>query len=61
MSLCDLDLDRTMSNVELVQASFTYYNVLKFQIDYLIFLSYVKTHTHTYTHTHTHTHTHTTL
>ena len=29
----DLDLDRTMPNVELVRAIFKYYNMFKFQMD----------------------------
>ena len=29
MSCCDLDLDRTMSNIELVQAIIIYYNIFK--------------------------------
>ena len=29
----DLDLDRTMPNVELVRAIFIYYNMFKFQVD----------------------------
>ena len=28
----DLDLDRTMPNVELIQAIFIYYNMFKFQV-----------------------------
>ena len=40
----DLDLDRTMPNIELVRAIFIYYNVLN-------------THTRTRARAHTHTHT----
>ena len=29
----DLDLDRTMPNVELVRAIFIYYNMFKFQVN----------------------------
>ena len=29
----DLDLDRTMPNVELVRAIFIYYNMFKFEVD----------------------------
>ena len=29
---CDLDLDQTMPNVELIQDIFIYYNVFKFQV-----------------------------
>ena len=29
----DLDLDRTMPNVELVQAIFIHYNMFKFEVD----------------------------
>ena len=37
----DLDLDRTMPNVELIQAIFIYYNIFKFHVPRLIiFLSY---------------------
>ena len=32
-SLCDLDLDRTMPNVEVVRVSFIHYLMLKFQVD----------------------------
>ena len=32
----DLDLDRTMPNVELVQAIFIYYNMFKFEVDWTI-------------------------
>ena len=31
------DIDRTMTNVELVSAIFMYYDMLKFQNDWLIF------------------------
>ena len=30
---CDLDLDRTMPNVEIVRAIFKYKNMFKFQVD----------------------------
>ena len=33
MSRCDLDLDRTMHNVELIRAIFIYYNMFKFHTD----------------------------
>ena len=32
----DLDLDRTMPNVELVRAIFIYYNMFKFQVNWTI-------------------------
>ena len=32
-SRCDLDLDRTMPNVELVLAIFKYYNMFKFHVN----------------------------
>ena len=32
----DLDLDRTMPNVELIRAIFKYYNMIKFQGDWTI-------------------------
>ena len=58
----DLDLDRTMPNVELIQDTFVCYNIFEFQVPRLIiFLSYRAhrhTHTHRDRHTHTHTHTH---
>ena len=51
----DLDLDRTMPNVELVRAIFIYYIMFKFQVDCtIIFLVIVYTDTHTHTETHTH-------
>ena len=45
----DLDLDRTMPNVELVRAIFIYYNIFKFQVDWTIFLVIVYTDRHTQT------------
>ena len=63
MSRHDLDLDRTMPNVELVRAIFTYYQCVQVSSGLkCYFLSYPvhrKTHTHTHTYTHTHTHTQT--
>ena len=50
----DLDLDRTMPNVELIRAIFIYYNMFKFEVE--LFLSY-RVHTHTDTQTDTHTQT----
>ena len=48
-SRSDLDLDRTMPNVELVRAIFNNYNMFKFQVDLNhYFLSY---RVHRYTHT----------
>ena len=32
-SRCDLDLDQTMPNAEIVRALFIHYNMLKFQVD----------------------------
>ena len=48
----DLDLHRTMSNVELVRATFKYYNMFKFQVHgTIIFLVIMYTDTHTHTDT----------
>ena len=47
-SHCDLDLDQTMPNVELIRAIFIYYNMFKFQVDWtIIFLVIVYTDTQT--------------
>ena len=52
-SHCDLDLDQTKPNVQLVQVISIYYNRLKFQVDsQIIFLVIVYTDTPTQ-HTHT--------
>ena len=54
---CEIDLDRTMPNVELVRAIFIYYNMFKFQVDLtIIFSVIVYTDTQTDTHTHRQTH-----
>ena len=48
----DLDLGRTMPNVELVRAIFIYYNMFKFQVNWaIIFLVIVYTDRQTDTHT----------
>ena len=64
MSRCDLDLERTMSNVQPIRAISIYYNTLYVQViklmDPLFFeLSCTETGRHTHTRTHTHTPTHT--
>ena len=46
-SRCDLDLDRTMPNIELVRAIFIYYNVLKFKSTEPSFFELSCTQTHT--------------
>ena len=46
----DLDLDRTIPNVELVRANSKYYNMFKFKVDWAIIfwvIVYTDTHTHT--------------
>ena len=54
MSRCDVDLDRTMPNVELIRVIFAYYNMFKIRADFKFFeLSCTHTHTHTHTHTST--------
>ena len=54
-SFCDLDLDRTMPNVELVRAVFICYNIFKFQVPRsIIFRVIMLTDTHTHTDTQTH-------
>ena len=51
----DLDLDRTMPNVELVGAIFIYFSMFKFQVNLtIIFLSFVYTDRQTHTHTDNH-------
>ena len=48
----DLDLDRTMPNVELVRAILVYYNMFKFQVGRtIIFLVIVYTDRQTHRHT----------
>ena len=66
MSHHDLDLDRTMPNLEIVRAIFIYYNMFKWFEPLFFELSCTQTdrptdrqtdrHTHIHTHTHTHTH-----
>ena len=58
-SHCDLDLDQTMLNVELVTAFFIYHNVFKFQVDWTIIFEISCTQTRRQTHRQTDTHQHT--
>ena len=60
-SHCDLGLDGTKPNVELIRDIFIYYNIFKFQVPRLIIFGVIMltdTHTHRHTHTHTHRKTH---
>ena len=53
----DLDLDLRMLNIELVLATFIYYNVFQFYVPrWISFWVTVQKHKQTHTHTHTHTH-----
>ena len=51
-SHCDLDLDQTMPNVELIRAILVYYNMFKFQVDWNI-IFWVIVYTDRQTHTQT--------
>ena len=51
-SRCDLDLDWTMPNVELIRAILVYYNMFNLQVDWTI-IFWVIVYTDRQTHTHT--------